>query len=173
MTTFTITTDNVAVVKAIMGNIEGLDNIQVTAAAPVTPTDATPVNPATDTPTPVNPATDVITSDVVAGIIKTLADMSADDLVSTFGAGYDKPYRVLKAFSFEDIKAKIISTPIITEASMYDIKNAVDVIIKDVSDGGLSHDAFEDMFNVRTSKKLFQDFTLDQIVNTLKDNEYI
>lgn len=173
MTTFTITTDNVAVVKAIMANIGGMDDIQVTAAAPVTPTDATPVNPTTDTPTPVAPATDVITSDVVAGLIKTLADMDSSDLVSTFGAGYDKPYRVLKAFSFEDIKAKIVSTPISTGSSMYDIKKAIDVIIKDVSDGGLSHDAFEEMFNVRTSKKLFQNFSLDEIVNTLKDNEYI
>ena len=92
MTTFTITTDNVAVVKAIMANIDGMDDIQVTAAAPVTPTNATSVNPATDTHTPVTP---VITSDVVAGIIKTLADMSADDLTSTFGAGYDKPEAAL------------------------------------------------------------------------------
>lgn len=172
MATFTFTTDNVAEAQAIINALGG--NVNATAVIgkefdinTPTETDVTPDTQTTrDTDARVTPT--MIASDI-AGIIKALANMDEYELTETFGDEYNKPYRVLKAFSYEDIAKKIDFESIPTNANLDDINEIIDYIIKDVSIGGMSHNTMKNIFGVRTSKKLFRNFSLDEIVQNIKD----
>ena len=116
----------------------------------------------------------VTTGDVQA-IINKLVDMSADDLADKFN-GNNKPYRVLKAYSMDRLKDMLgVNADAIPNLNIDDVNAAIDIIIRDVSDGGLSHDDMEDIFGdgVRTSAKIFNSFSLKEIVDTFKEENMI
>lgn len=128
--------------------------------------------------TPVSNSVSTLTIDTTAiqGIIDGLVDMDEDELEEMFGEGNNKPYRVLKNFDFDVIKDKLGNQAMPSreiEADLDDVKAAINVIIKDVSVGGLSHAQFNDMFDCKTSKVLFKRYKLDEIVRILKDNDII
>lgn len=112
-----------------------------------------------------------LTAGDIGGILKALANMSQQDLEDTFGEGNDKPYRVIKNVGFEQIIGTqgFVYYPIETNISLEQAKEAVNYIIKDVSVGGMSHDEMENLFDCRTSKNIFKNYDLNQIVEKLAD----
>ena len=124
---------------------------------------------------PVSSSTEVDVN-TIQGIINALVNMTPDELESMFGYGNDKPYRVIKNIGFEEAKRKLgdkVDTNIRVMYSLDDVNAAINLITKDVSVGGMSHDTMERLFNVRTSKNLFKQSTLDEIISVLKDEGLI
>lgn len=163
MFNFTITTDNVAEAQAIINAINGVKEEDV-KDSPVTTS-------ATTTPS----SDDNMTTSKIQDAIIRLVRMTSEDLVDKFGAGNDKPYKVIRNVGLSYIirKLEIDRDNYEVDASYDDVINAIQIIVKDVSEGGLSHNDMEDLFGVRTSKDLFDEYTLDGIVNKLKENSFI
>ena len=164
MFNFTISTDNMAEAQAIINAINGQVTIVSTATPSVAPAPAAQQNTSSDvTPAQIEEALDLLCS------------MSSSELIDKFGEGNDKPYRVIKNLGIPAIVRQLGVTgdTYYTEADYDDVMNAIQFIIKDVSVGGMSHDQMEDLFGVRTSKNLFAQNTLDEIVRVLKDEDLI
>lgn len=167
MTTFTITTDNVAVVKAIMANIQGLDDIKVSTetVTPSVPTDETPVSSPISAPA------------IEIGQVQTLLDLLVNEHVD----GGEKPYRVLKSDTLENlIKSKRIITSTLadgeiidTSVTLDDVKAALSFIIRDISDGGMSRAQMRSIFDAGNSFEIFENFGIYTIVKYLKRDNLI
>lgn len=172
MTTFTITTDSIAVVKAIMKNVEGLDDIKVTteqvspSAPQSVPTDETPVSSPTSAPDAIE-----------IGQVQMLLDRLVDEHVD----GGEKPYRVLKSDTLENlIRSKGITTSTLadgedidTSVTLDDVKAALSFIIRDISDGGMSHAQMRNTFDAGNSFEIFKNFGIYTIVKYLKRDNLI
>lgn len=171
MTTFTITTDSIAVVKAIMKNVEGLDDIKVTteqvspSAPQSVPTDETPVSSPTSAPA------------IEIGQVQTLLDKLVDEHVD----GGEKPYRVLKSDTLENlINTKGITTSTLadgedidTSVTLDDVKAALSFIIRDISDGGMNRAQMRNIFDAGNSFEIFENFGVYTIVKYLKRENLI
>ena len=178
MTTFTFTTND-ATEAMVMMNALVSAGVDVKAAT-------TPIVIATDTVDKANETTvssDADTTETVStpytvgqvqAALNKMCAMTSDELVDTFGFGNDKPYRVIKNVGLENaIKTLDAGSEDVDGVSLDDVLNAIQYIVKDVSVGGMSHDEMEDLFDVRTSKNLFKENTLKEIVRVLKENDMI
>lgn len=167
MFNFTISTDNVAeaqiiiyAINRVMGTVveeDVKDSPVITSTATTSTTD------------------DSVTTSKIQDAVVRLVRMTSEGLVDKFGARNDKPYRVIRNVGLSNIirELGIDRDNYEVDASYDDVINAIQIIVKDVSEGGLSHNDMEDLFGVRTSKDLFDEYTLDGIVNKLKENSFI
>lgn len=167
MFNFTISTDNVAEAQAI---INAMAIINTTDGGTKVSNDI-PSSTPTPTPIPDQP----VTPEQIAEILKKLSSMSADALVDEFGEGNDKPYRVIKNLSLPVIARQlgVSGFGYYVETDYDTVINAIQFIVKDVSVGGITHDQMEELFGVRTSKNLFKEFDLDDIVAVLQSEDLI
>jgi len=175
MMNFTFTTDNV---NEAMTIIEAIRKAGIT-------TDVAPTTTVTDTVDKADETTvssDTDTTDTtstpftvgqVQAVLDKLSSMSSYELVDTFGSTNDKPYRVIKNVGLENAIKTLDAGSVDVDVSLDDALAAIQYIVKDVSVGGMSHDTMEDLFGVRTSKDLFNEHNIGEIVNTLKENDLI
>lgn len=188
MATFTFTTNNIneavdiliAIAKREMDNAnsvtERVTPIQTgTETVIETPTESV-TESVIETTNETSVSSNELTPTEIQGVIDGLVNMSKTELTEMFGDGNDKPYRVIKNVGLRRAKELLgITAHSLREvhSSLESINAAIQLIIKDVSVGGLSHDDMENMFGVRTSKNLFKENTLDEIVETLTLNNFI
>lgn len=164
MMNFTFTTDNANEAMVVMNALVGA-GVDVKVAPTVT--DETTVS--LDTDTTETTSTPFTVGQVQAAIDK-MVSMSEDELVDTFGSGNDKPYRVIKNVGLENAIKTLDAGTRDVDVSLEDALDAIQYIVKDISVGGMSHDEMEDLFGVRTSKELFKEHDLKEIVEALKEN---
>ncbi len=167
MTTFTFTTNDTTEAMTIMNALVGA-GVDVKVAPTVT--DETTVS--SDADVTETTATPFTVGQLQAALDK-MAYMSEDELVETFGSGNDKPYRVIKNVGLESAIKTLDAGNRDVDVSLEDALDAIQYIVKDISVGGMSHDEMEGLFGVRTSKELFKEHDLDEIVEALKENNFI
>ena len=175
MTTFTFTTDNANEAMVMMNALVNAGvKVDVAPTTTVTDTDdkANETVVSSDADTTETTSTPYTVGQVQAALNK-MCSMSSDELVDAFGSGNDKPYRVIKNVGLENAIKTLDAGSTDVDVSLDDALNAIQYIVKDVSVGGMSHDEMEDLFDVRTSKNLFKENTLKEIVRVLKENDMI
>lgn len=167
--TITFTTDNANEAMVIMNALVGA-GVKVDVAPTTTSTDETTVSSDADT---TETTSTPFTVGQVQAVLNKLCSMSPYDLVDRFGYVNDKPYRVIKNVGLENAIKTLGTGSVDVDVSLDDALAAIQYIIKDVSVGGMSHDTMENLFGVRTSKDLFNEHNLKEIVEALKGNNLI
>ena len=109
----------------------------------------------------------------VQAVLDKMCSMSERELIDAFGYANDKPYRVIKNVGLENAIKTLNTGSVDVNVSLDDALAAIQYIVKDVSVGGMSHNTMEDLFGVRTSKNLFKEHNLNEIVEALKENDLI
>lgn len=177
MMNFTFTTDNV---NEAMTIIEAIRKAGIATDVATDVTDTTSVD--TDKANETTVSSDADTTDTtstpftvgqVQAVLDKLCSMSSYDLVDTFGSANDKPYRVIKNVGLENAIKTLGTGSVDVDVSLDDALAAIQYIVKDVSVGGMSHNTMENLFGVRTSKDLFNEYNIGEIVNALKENDLI
>lgn len=181
MMNFTFSTDNVNEAMTIIEAIRKA-GIATDATADVATDVTDTVSVDTDKADETTVSSDADTTDTtstpftvgqVQAVLDKLCSMSSYDLVDTFGSANDKPYRVIKNVGLENAIKTLGTGSVDVDVSLDDALAAIQYIVKDVSVGGMSHDTMEDLFGVRTSKDLFNEHNIGEIVNALKENDLI